>query len=137
MLKAIVGLPGSGKSGLMHGMKGFIILDDMGDDRTWGSGAWQKNIELVYHCLEKGYDVVVSDVGFCEDEKRKWFRAQFPTVQWEFFENDPEPCVENVTRRYPLEPRTHSLEAEIDTIKRLSQVYNPGDNRHKCYRPPS
>ena len=62
MLKAIVGLPGSGKTRLMNACKGHIILDDMGDDRTWrpspGQSAWHKNKLLLQHCLDQGYEVI-------------------------------------------------------------------------------
>jgi hypothetical protein len=95
MLTAIVGLPGSGKTRLLTSRGGYIILDDMGDDRTWGQSAWHKNKVLAKHCLDHDYNVIVSDVGFCRDEERAKFQSSFPDVQWVFFDNNKEACIEN------------------------------------------
>ena len=133
MLKAIVGLPGSGKSRLMTAQKGYIILDDMGDDRTWGQCAWHKNKLLAKNCLDLAYNVIVSDVGFCRDEERAKFQSSFPDVQWVFFDNNKEACIENVTRRNSEENRTHSLQDELRTIEDLSAIYHPVNPSERCF----
>jgi hypothetical protein len=120
---------------MMSAEKGWIVLDDMGDNLTWEGDAWTKNKNLVRHCLAQGYKVIVSDVGFCKDECRADFQRAFPAVQWVFFENDPAACIENVRRRCGTEWRSHSLEAEMASIQQLSLNYHPTAERIPCYRP--
>ena len=107
----------------------------MGDDRTWGQSAWENNIALVQHCLDRAYNVFVSDVGFCKDERRAWFQTLFPRVQWVFFDNDKAACLENVTRRFSQESRTHNLDDELRSVEELSAAYHPVNPSEKCFTP--
>lgn len=130
---AVVGLPGSGKTNVMKRRKGVIVIDDMGDGLTWGDGAWGKTKALARHCIRHGFNVIVSDVGFCKEQTRQHFRSEFPEVKWEFFDNNKEACINNVKIRQVKESRTHSLEATLASIEQYSSEYAPIDPIHKCF----
>lgn len=145
-LRGIVGLPGSGKSHLIHNLcvqmhSAYIAFDDMGHDERWTlqrqpyfQNAWAKTMSLARIALAYDFDVLIADIAFCDANVRKQVQQHFSAyrIVWEFFANDPEQCKANVTsRNRPLDLQAR----ELDAIQQYSPVYTPPKDARPVYRP--
>ena len=129
-LYIVVGLPGSGKSHLLRELSklcsGVCAEDYMAssindspqftDSRYYG--------DLIKD-LQEGKDRVIADIEFCDTWRRieveQVVRQDVPevTIEWRFFENDPEKCIANVERR-----GRKNMEKEKFKIRHLSRKYH-------------
>ena len=119
-VRFIVGLPGSGKTPRLMRlqMEGWGIFDDYkarahGDSTRFRSAL--RYAELV-EALRDGKRCAVADMAFCRladrEEARKNLEEDVPGVvlHWDFFENDPQQCAENIRRgERPPAPRLAKL----------------------------
>lgn len=117
----IVGLPGSGKSPHLARlrMEGWEIFDDYqakanGNSPSFRAG--RRYGELV-RSLRDGKTCAVADMKFCRPADKEEARNNLdedvpgPILRWEFFENDPRQCAENIRKsERPPEPRLAKLE---------------------------
>jgi hypothetical protein len=124
---AVVGLPGSGKTRYMAETfaRGWFMIDDFGDNETWGRDAWDRNLRILRCVLENGGRAVVSDVGFCAAERLGQFTTAFPETQCIYFENDPAQCELNVRVRYEVQPGSYLLRDYLSTTCRYAAQYRP------------
>ncbi len=122
----IVGLPGSGKS---YTLRKYDLVDwDIHDDL--------RNIGSIEKSLLSGRNVVIADVNLCDINVREDAEAYLirlnTSVEWIFFENDPEQCRKNVEFR-----KTQGDLREVEgTIRRFSKIYNPPENSLKVWKCP-
>ena len=109
MLKIVVGLPGCGKSTLLQRFEseGLRIFDDF-HANAFGDSSDVEMSQLYFPLMDTllaGRDCAVSDIAFCIPERRsallKAIRLRFPNepIEWIYFENSPEKCRRNITRR--------------------------------------
>jgi tRNA splicing ligase len=111
----ITGMPGSGKTSyLKEHMSEFgdaLICDDYYKS---GPGRTVEFRGSVYYtdlreALKTGRNVVIADIVFCEDEFRSEMQDGIKAlieeleveaeVEYRFFANDPEACIENILQR--------------------------------------
>lgn len=98
-ITVLVGLPGSGKTYLGNSLQNEnrIYIDDIRKDTL---GSLRKLVEK-----QKFPDIIISDVWLCEEKERNkckaWLSWHAPDyeIEWIFFENSPDKCLENVKRR--------------------------------------
>jgi hypothetical protein len=89
----IVGMPGAGKThlGAEYATQGYLVFDDLGR-------ASKKEDAL--RAIAEGKKVVIIDPHLCFPENRKAVeRLVSTTIEWIFFENNPEQCLLNVKKR--------------------------------------
>jgi hypothetical protein len=91
----IVGLPGSGKSTYVKDKyRGVPIFDDI---------SVTGDLPLLEAALDRGEHCVVIEPLACLEGTRitlaNWMKARSFSYEWEFFENDPQQCLENVRAR--------------------------------------
>lgn len=118
---AIAGLPGSGKSGLMKGLQhqGYSCYDDI-------NRIWRGNLSMARSEAQRGQNLVVSDIMFCEESWRKRLETELGVpVHWIFFENNPWQCAKNSLYRFMFEKPDRPLQEEIGKIQALSRNYQP------------
>lgn len=139
----IVGLPGSGKTRCAQSeefsgpFSGSIVIDDMGfserwiqlpaEQQAWSNDAWAKTLALTKKAIELGVDVVLSDVDFCNKERRDWLLQSLhpQAIDWVYFQNDPQNCRLNVLQRH----RRRRTKEELAKIESLTATYVPdGDD---------
>jgi len=139
----IVGLPGSGKTRCGQSeefsgpFSGSIFIDDMGfnerwlqlpaEQQAWNNDAWAKTLALTKKAIELGVDVVLSDVDFCNKERRDWLLQSLhaQSIDWVYFQNDPQNCSRNVLQRH----RRRRTKEELAKIESLTATYVPdGDD---------
>ncbi len=122
----IVGLPGSGKSGVMDELQkqGYSRYNDI--NRDWNGSLPKARVEA-----QQGKNVAISDIMFCDESwRRRLDRELGLPVQWLFFENNPWQCAKNCLYRFMFEKPHRPLLDEIRKIRALSAVYRPdGDVR--------
>jgi hypothetical protein len=109
VLKIIIGLPGCGKSKLLREMQsdGFCVFDDFHANAFADSPDVEMSQKFgpLMDELLAGRDCAVSDIAFCEPERRSAFfkaiKVRFPdqSMDWIYFENSPEKCRNNIQRR--------------------------------------
>lgn len=116
----IAGLPGSGKTPRLKQLQteGWQTFDDYqanAHDNSPRFRAGRGYRELV-QALRDGKKCAVADMKFCRlidrEEARANLQEDVPglVLRWEFFENDPEKCAENIRRGdRPPEPRLAKL----------------------------
>jgi hypothetical protein len=116
----IAGLPGSGKTPRLMQLQtdGWEIFDDYQGNAHNNSPhfrAGRRYDELV-ESLRAGKKCAVADMKFCRPLDREEARANLQedvpglVFRWEFFENDPQQCAENIRRGdRPTEPRLAKL----------------------------
>lgn len=91
----LVGLPGSGKTHLGEQLDNVIYLDDI---------SVKGGLRELQNAIGSEH-IVVSDVFLCRKKNRDWvirFLGEIApqyTVEWVFFENNPEKCLKNVEHR--------------------------------------
>jgi hypothetical protein len=121
-LKAIAGLPGSGKTLRIKQLmaRGYMARDDMNIN-------WAASISQVKEWLREGKSVVVSDIEFVKREWRDRLNRELADVEvgWEFFENDPHKCIRNVVFRVFAEGQHRPLREEVGKIRDYTKVYCP------------
>jgi RNase adaptor protein for sRNA GlmZ degradation len=122
----IAGLPGSGKSSLIRELEAdaYICYDDVNRD-------WKGNIPKARTEAQRGKNVAVSDIMFCEESWQRRLEEELGVpVQWIFFRNDLWQCAKNCLYRFMFEKRHRPLQEEIRKICELSARYVPqGDVR--------
>jgi hypothetical protein len=124
-LIGVAGLPGSGKSTFFArpDFAKFFRCDNIGTN-------WRTNEEKVCQQLKNGKSAIVSDIEFCNAQKRDKFEMRMGRqVEWVFFENAPWKCALNCLFRYYVKKQNRPLHTEIRKIKRLSQVYHPPSDK--------
>jgi hypothetical protein len=95
-LIGVAGLPGSGKSTFFArpDFAEFFQRDDIGTN-------WRHNERRVCEELKNGKSAIVSDIEFCNEQKRNDFEKKMERkVEWVFFENAPWRCALNCLFRY-------------------------------------
>jgi predicted kinase len=125
----VIGLPGSGKTtrvGNLVALHRALAADDFHkfaiDNRP--DVPYSRHYPRVIHALRSGRPCVVADVSFCDParlaELERVIRAMVPDVEVvrEYFANDREQCLANVTRRDSPE-----VAEEIAAINALAPVY--------------
>ena len=129
----ITGLPGSGKTTYLKEHQtefgDALICDDYyksapGRVVQFNGGAYLKD------ALQKGKNVVIADIVFCEDELRKEMQEGLGAlikgldidaeVEYRFFENNPEACIENILHRN----RQNRVEEELKFIATHKDSYH-------------
>lgn len=122
-------MPGSGKSTLIDKLRpkypGIVAPDFHADAYNNSSKVTDsKNYAPLIKALREGKDSIIADIEFC-DTWRRWeveqvikLDVQNVTIEWYFFENDPQACKKNAqTRNRP------NLHEEIQKIDALSRKY--------------
>lgn len=120
----IIGMPGSGKTTLMHSAKysGYARFDNM--------FKYPDGLTQLRAALACGRSVVVSDIELCDpDTLRRFLRTLPPgtTLRFHYFCNNPEQCKRNVITR-----ALKRMTQEIESINRLTEKYRP-DNPQPVY----
>jgi predicted kinase len=113
MIIALVGLPGSGKTNYLTKLCSrteFVSVDDFNFSTN--------SVDNIMAILRAGQIVVIASSQLCLKERREKFKSRFESeeVQWIYFENNKERCIENLKERCPGETVFPSLEI-------LSRVY--------------
>ena len=135
----IIGLPGSGKTTyLKDHEKEFgdaLICDDYyksapGRIVECRGSAYYPDLKKA---LENGRNVVIADIVFCEDEMRKEMQDGIAalladldidaSVEYRFFENNPEACIANILQRN----RTERVGSELKFIVEHRDSYRIPD----------
>jgi len=91
----IVGLPGSGKTTYAkEHYRGVRLFDDI---------SVSGDLPLLEAALDQGEHCIVVETLACLEGTRitltNWMKARGFTIEWEFFENNPQQCLENVKAR--------------------------------------
>lgn len=136
----ITGLPGSGKTTYLETHKdefGDALVCD--DYYKSGPGRFVRFNGSVYYkdvrkALEAGRNVVIADIVFCEDALRKEAQDGIAAlaaelgidldVDYRFFANDPEACVQNILRRN----RSERVASELKFIEEHTSSYTIPEN---------
>lgn len=131
----IVGLPGSGKTTYAKTLPGRLF-DDVAMSR--------RGMDDLKAYLSTGSDAVITDVfntapairSATEETIRRAANDSNITINWVFFENDPEACYHNVIQRNAGSHAEFKL-ISWETIKEKSAVYTipEGAVTRKVYRP--
>ncbi len=128
-LTVVVGLPGSGKSRLLDGLRDDcpgVVADDYHAGAQEGSPAVTMALEYpaLVAALRAGRDCAIADGAFSDTGRRleldRVIRADVARVvlKWVFFANDLEACLANVRRR-----GRESRAAEEEVARRLAPRY--------------
>jgi len=132
-LTLIAGLPGSGKTRWMKKnfpTADFLMIDDFMAHALHDIGRFTYSLwyfPLVF-ALRSGRNAVISDIAFCEDERRKEAeRVMSDSVKdlvyrWHFFEHAAAICRQNIERRAREEGNTQ--EDAFRELNRLSPLYH-------------
>ena len=128
-LLAIAGLPGSGKTRYINSLRSSI-RGHIADDYMGGAVGFTESRHIVdlARALNAGQDSLVCDILFCLPARRAEFEALIrrlvpaATIEWRFFENDPDRCLENVRRRVRIR-----VTREEELIRELSPQYQIPD----------
>ena len=97
------------------------------EQQAWNNDAWTKTLVLAKKTIELGVDVVLSDVDFCNEGRRKWLSESLgpQSINWVYFRNDPHTCRLNVLQRH----RKRRTREELAKIESLTATYDPnGDD---------
>ena len=117
----VAGLPGSGKSALLHELQGqgYARIDDI--NRDWASG-----IASLRGMAQHEGRVAVCDIVFCDRYWRRRFEIELGVpVRWSCMENAPWRCAINCLCRFIFEERHRPVFRELKKICRLSLRYRP------------
>lgn len=117
----IVGLPGSGKSGLMDELErsGYTLYENITQD-------WNGNLPRARSHAREGKNVAITDLMFCDESWRSRLERELGLpVQWIFFENNPWQCAKNCLYRCMFQQPDARLKSQVLLIRQLSAVYNP------------
>ena len=117
----IVGLPGSGKTPYLRRLQteGWVIFDDYQANADGNSPRFRAGrlYDELVKALRDGKRCAVADMKFCRPQDREEasnnLEEDVPGLElrWEFFENDPQRCAENIRQgTRPPEPRLAKLE---------------------------
>ncbi len=128
-LIVVVGLPGSGKSYLVRCLareySAFSVEDYMKESINHLPLLTDSRHHNDLICsLREGRNCVIADIEFCKslrrDELEKIVRDAVSgiTIEWQYFENNPEKCIANVKRR-----NRPNAQQEIEKIGCLSKQY--------------
>ncbi len=120
-LVAIAGLPGSGKSTLVHSYveQGYVAFDDPG-------AQWEDNLHRINEELARGSRVVVAEIMFCTPEWRlRLENGVSRPVHWRWFANDPWQCGVNCLYRLMVQLDDRPLMDMLYRIAELSPQYTP------------
>lgn len=118
-VRMIVGLPGSGKTTYALNEQFGILFDD---PMKFENG--KKNLQLA---LKMNYDVTITDI-YCTDpdirnqaesDLHMWGATE---IEWMFFENNPQDCIWNITKR------NDGRSISSDYVYELSKHYNIPEN---------
>jgi hypothetical protein len=123
----IAGLPGCGKTTLLHRMcqEGWWVFDD------WKAGApdllFRNSPKLrdLIGALRDGRRCAVADIDFCDTNARNEAEGMLREeisgldVRWEFFANDRSACEANARAR-----NRSCLQRELNLIVKYSHSYN-------------
>jgi predicted kinase len=117
----VAGLAGSGKTPYLArlGAEGWIAFDDFKANSRMNLPHLRNapRYDELIQALRDGRNCVIADMGFCRSRDRheaeSILRKDVPsvTIEWQFFENDPQQCAENIrcgTR--PAQPRLAKVE---------------------------
>jgi predicted kinase len=106
----IVGLPGSGKSSYVKKINEnntFIVFDDFKDNAILNRRefTFSSSYCKLMDCLRAGKNCIITDIDFCKTSSREEAELIMTgwklgiEIEWVFFENNPEQCVENINKR--------------------------------------
>jgi hypothetical protein len=109
-LTVVVGLPGSGKSRLLDGLRESchgVVADDYHAAPHGGSPevTASRHYPALVAALRVGLDCAIADIAFTDTGRRleldRVIRADVAgvSIEWVYFENDLEACLANVGRR--------------------------------------
>lgn len=136
----ITGLPGSGKTTYLETHKdefGDALICD--DYYKSGPGRFVRFNGSVYYndvrnALKEGRNVVIADIVFCEDELRKEAQEGIVLlatelgidldIDYRFFENNPEACIQNILHR----DRPERVASELKFIEEHTESYVVPEN---------
>jgi predicted kinase len=128
----IAGLPGCGKSTYLKSEfsaePGWKIIDDYQANARDNSKRFDhgREYEAMTSHLLSGGNCAIADIAFCRTSARteaeETILRSVPgaTIEWRFFENDPQQCRTNVILR-----SRDSVEKELLRIDQLSKSYVP------------
>ena len=125
----IAGLPGAGKTTYGKQLASELsaeFFDDFKLNAINDSSLFHcsRHYHRLTHLLKTGKPCVVTDIDFCNGQSREEaetrIRENVPDVdvQWRFFANDPEKCLENVRKR-----KRTSVLADETMIRKYSNSY--------------
>jgi hypothetical protein len=117
----VVGLPGSGKSGLLDELArgGYTLFEDITRD-------WNGDLPRARSHAREGRNVAITDLMFCYESWRSRLEHELALpVQWIFFENNPWQCAKNCLYRFMFQKPHRPLRFEVVMIRKLSLVYKP------------
>ncbi len=125
----IVGLPGSGKTFLGNELLSIHDNSFLIDDISMVPYA----LEVLDNAIMR-YDVVIfTDPMCCREDvfnsANAYLRKKYPSVilEWSFFENSKDECLENVKIR-------SDGRAVDSSVTEMSKIYNPPSNSIKVFK---
>ena len=131
-LEVLVGLPGSGKTTRIENhypeSDWFRVDDFMAHaiDNV-GRTAYSRFFLPVVHALRAGRNVLVADICFCREDRRKEFERVMKdavrgiSLTWRFFEPDKEVCLSNA--EFDERKKGRKADGRIRAIKEFHPDY--------------
>jgi len=129
LLILMAGLPGSGKTTrLCHMLREhWLLFDDYKREAFNDCSKFRdsRKFRALVSALRDGVRCAVADIHFCKTEPREEaedaLREEVPGVSpyWQFFENDPVACEENIRHR-----NRDCLQKELENLQDLSRAYH-------------
>ena len=128
LITCIAGLPGSGKSYLAEQL--WLSYPEPRYESVWWIDDIQEQSQLPsWHTAQTLEHLIITDPHFCRASTRalaeKRMREEYDaSVQWIFFENDPERCQANVEHRRRTQQDSREV---VGMIHLLSKIYTIPD----------
>lgn len=133
----IVGLPGSGKTHYANELSKELsaeLFDDFKNNAVKNCQLFpfaRKFVDLVIQ-LRNNSVCIICDIDFCDSDSREDAQTCLQElvsdleVEWQYFENNPEQCKQNIVQRSQKENR--EVDKELDNLRRYAEKYQIPEN---------